>query len=70
MILSKQRQPKDSKETGETIPQMDFPSDIGTTTCISFCCESCQYAKQKRKKPDSSTEIKNTELEGALTIII
>jgi hypothetical protein len=67
MILSKPRQPKDSKETGETIPQMVFPSVIGTTTCTSFCCESCQYAKQKRKTPDSSTEIKNTELEGALT---
>jgi hypothetical protein len=67
MILSKPRQPKDFKETGETIPQMVFPSVIGTTTCTSFCCEGCQYAKQKRKTPDSSTETKNEELEGVLT---
>jgi hypothetical protein len=67
MILSKPRQPKNFKESGEIVPQMVFPTVIGTTTCITFCCEACQYAKQKRKTPNSSTEIKNTELEGVLT---
>jgi hypothetical protein len=67
MILSKPRQPKDSVKTGVSIPQMVFPSVIGTTTCLPFCCEACQYAKQKRRTPDSSTETKNVELEGVLT---
>jgi hypothetical protein len=67
MILAKPRQSKNSVKTGETIPQMVFPSVVGTTTCVTCCCEACQYAKQKRKTPDSSTEIKNVELEGVLT---
>jgi hypothetical protein len=67
MILAKPRQPKNAAKTGETIPQMVVPSVVGTTTCVTFCCEACQYAKQKRKTPDSSTETKNTDLEGVLT---
>jgi hypothetical protein len=67
MILSKPRQPKDSVKTGVSIPQMVFPSVVGTTTCLPFCCEACQYAKQKRRTPDSSTETKNIDLEGVLT---
>jgi hypothetical protein len=46
---------------------MVVPSQTCSTTCPSFCCVACQYAKQKRKTPDSSTEIKNNDLEGALT---
>jgi hypothetical protein len=67
MILSKPRQPKDSIKTGETIPQMVSPSITGTTTCIPCCCEACQYAKQKRRNPESSKETKNSELKGVLT---
>ena len=67
MILSKPRQPKDSAKTGEIIPQMVTPSVTGTTTSIPCCCEACQYAKQKRKNPESSKETKNIELEGVLT---
>jgi hypothetical protein len=67
MILSKPRQPKEATKTGISIPQMVVPSVVGTTTCLPFCCEACQYAKQKRKTPDSSIEIKNVELEGVLT---
>jgi hypothetical protein len=63
MILSKPRQPKDSVKTGVLIPQMVFPSVVGTTTCLPFCCEACQYSKQKRRTPDSSTETKNVELQ-------
>jgi len=67
MILAKPQQPKDSVKTGLSIPQMVFPSVVGTTTCVPVCCEACQYAKQKRRTPDSSTETKNAELEGVLT---
>ena len=67
MILSKPHQPKGSSERGEIVRQMVIPSQSFTTTCPAFCCVACQYAKQKRTTPDSSTEIKNNELEGALT---
>jgi hypothetical protein len=62
MILSKPHQPKGSAERDEMVRQMVIPSQNFTTTCPSFCCVACQYAKQKRKTPDSSTEIKNNEL--------
>jgi hypothetical protein len=67
MILSKPQQPKGSSDRGEIIPQMVVPMKTGTTTCGICICTACQYAKQKRKTPDSSVEIKNDELEGALT---
>jgi len=67
MILSKPRQPKNTAITGERIPQICVPTETGTSTCESFCCTACLYAKQKRRTPDSSTETKNKDLEGALT---
>jgi hypothetical protein len=67
MILSKPHQPKGSSERGEIVRQMVIPSQNFTTTCPSFCCVACQYAKQKRTTPDSTTETKNNDLEGALT---
>ena len=67
MILSKPRQSKHSSTTGEFIPQIVVPTETGTSTCETFCCTACLYAKQKRKTADSSTEIKNKDLEGALT---
>jgi hypothetical protein len=67
MILSRPHQPKGSSERGELVRQMVIPSQNLTTTCPSFCCVACQYAKQKRTTPDSSTETKNSDLEGALT---
>ena len=67
MILSKPHQPKGSSERGEIVRQMVTPSQNTTTTCETFCCVACQYAKQKRTTPDSTTVIKNQELEGALT---
>jgi hypothetical protein len=42
-------------------------SESGTSSCQTFCCTACLYAKQKRKSPDSSIEIKNKDLEGVLT---
>jgi hypothetical protein len=53
MILSRPRQPKDSAKSGEIVRQMVVPSENGTLSCESFCCTACQYAKQKRKTPDS-----------------
>ena len=67
MILSKPKQPKVSKDRGELIPHMVVPTKTGTTTCSVCICTACQYAKQKRKTPDSSVEIDNVALEGALT---
>ena len=67
MILARPRQPKGAEETGELVRQMVVPSESGTSSCQSFCCTACLYAKQKRKTPDSSTEIKNKDFEGALT---
>jgi hypothetical protein len=67
MILSRPRQSKHSSTTGEFIPQIVVPTETGTSTCEIFCCTACLYAKQKRKTADSSTEIKNKELEGTLT---
>jgi len=67
MILSRPRQPKHSAESGEIVPQIVIPSESGTSNCEAFCCTACLYAKQKRKTADSSTEIRNKELEGALT---
>jgi hypothetical protein len=67
MILSRPRQPKHSAESGEIVPQIVTPSESGTSNCETFCCTACLYAKQKRKTADSSIEIKNKELKGALT---
>ena len=67
MILSKPHQPKGSLERGELVRQMVVPQQTSTTTCEKFCCVACQYAKQKRTTPDSTTVTKNQELEGALT---
>jgi hypothetical protein len=67
MILSRPHQPKGSESRGELIRQIVTPSETGTSVCQFFCCTACQYAKQKRKTADSSVEIKNKELEGALT---
>jgi hypothetical protein len=67
MILARPHQPKGSESRGETIRQIVVPSVTGTSVCPTFCCTACQYAKQKRKTPDSTVETKNTDLEGALT---
>jgi hypothetical protein len=67
MILSRPQQPKGSDERGELVPHMVVPTKTGTTTCPICICTACQYAKQKQKTPDSSIEIKNEALEGALT---
>jgi hypothetical protein len=67
MVLSKPRQPKNTAITGEIISQICVPTETGTSTCESFCCTACLYAKQKRRTPDSSTETKNKQLEGAFT---
>jgi hypothetical protein len=67
MVLARPRQPKDSSKTGEKVLQIVTPSETGTSTCETFFCTACLYAKQKRKTADSSVEIKIKELEGALT---
>jgi hypothetical protein len=67
MILARPRQPKQAEATGELVRQMVVSSESGTSTCQTFCCTACLYAKQKRKTPDSSTETKNKDLEGLLT---
>jgi hypothetical protein len=67
MILAIPRQPKQAELTGELVRQMVIPSEIGTSSCQTFCCTGCLYAKQKRKTPDSSIEMKNKDLEGLLT---
>jgi hypothetical protein len=67
MILSRPRQPKDSAKSGEIVRQMVVPSENGTSSCESFCCTACQYAKQKRKTPDSMSKTSVIELEGSLS---
>jgi hypothetical protein len=67
MILARPHQPKGSESRGEIIRQIVVPSQTNTSICQTFCCTACQYAKQKRKTPDSTVEIKNIDLEGALT---
>jgi hypothetical protein len=67
MILSRPRQPKDSAKSGEIVRQMVVPSENGTSSCESFCCAACQYAKQKRKTPDSMSKTSVIELEGSLS---
>jgi hypothetical protein len=67
MILARPRQPKQAELTGELVRQMVTSSESGTSSCQTFCCTACLYAKQKRKSPDSSIEIKNKDLEGVLT---
>jgi hypothetical protein len=67
MILARPRQPKQAELTGELVRQMVIPSEIGTSSCQTFCCTACLYAKQKRKTPDSSIDMKNKDLEGLLT---
>jgi hypothetical protein len=66
MILSRPQQPKGSDVRGDLVPHMVVPTKTGTTTCPIYICTACQYAEQKRKLPDSSIEIKNEALEGAL----
>jgi hypothetical protein len=67
MILARPHQPKGSEARGEIIRQVVIPSETETSAWQFFCCTACQYAKQKRKTVDSSVEIKNKDLEGALT---
>jgi hypothetical protein len=67
MILSKTRQSKHSSATGKFIPQIVVPTETGTSTCEILCCTACLYAKKEPKTADSSSEIKNKELEEALT---
>jgi hypothetical protein len=67
MILSKPHQPKGSASCGELVRQIVIPSENGTSSCDSFCCNACQYAKQKRKTPDSLSKTSVTALEGVLS---
>jgi hypothetical protein len=67
MILSKPRQPKGSDSRGEITRQMVVPTENGTSTCDSFCCTACQYAKQKRRTPDSMSKTSVKENEGSLS---
>jgi hypothetical protein len=67
IILSKPHQPKGSTSRGELVRQIVIPSKNGTSSCDSFCCTACQYAKQKRKTPDSLSKTSVTTLEGALS---
>jgi hypothetical protein len=67
MVLARPRQPEQAELTGELVRKMVKPSKSGTSTCQTFCCTACLYAKQKRNTPDSSIEIKRKDLEGVLT---
>jgi hypothetical protein len=67
MIMSRPRQPKDSANNGEAVCQMVVPSENRTSSCESFCCTACQYAKQKRKTPDSMSKTSVIELKGLLS---
>jgi hypothetical protein len=67
MILSKPHQPKGSVSRGELDRQIVIPSENGASSCDSFFCTACQYAKQKRKIPDSLSKTSVTTLEGVLS---
>jgi hypothetical protein len=67
MILSKPHQPKGSASRGELVRQIVTPSENGASSCDSFFCTACQYAKQKRKTPDSLSKTSVTALEGVLS---
>ena len=54
MILARPRQSKKSAATGEQICQMVKPRNDAASSCPPICCAACQYAKQKRRTPDST----------------
>ena len=67
MILSKPQQPMDSSTSGEILPQMVKSIFDGVTTCPAFRCEACQFAKQRRRSPQTERISHRDDREGALS---